>query len=59
VTLVLYFPYRQVWMLHKIGVTGEDRLVIRLATPSGFSGNAELKSLTEKIEKTRQSRSNN
>ena len=59
VTLVLYFPYRQVWMLHKIGVAADNRLVIRLGTPRGFNGNAELKSLTEKIEKTRQYRSNN
>jgi dihydroxyacid dehydratase/phosphogluconate dehydratase len=46
-------------MLHKIGVAADNRLVIRLGTPRGFNGNAELKSLTEKIEKTRQYRSNN
>jgi cytochrome c biogenesis protein len=48
---VLYFPYRQVWVLsHPLG-QGSSRLVIRTRAPRGFRDTSELNTLVNKIEK--------
>jgi len=48
---VLYFPYRQVWVLsHPLG-QGSSRLVIRTRAPRGFRDTSELNILVNKIEK--------
>ncbi len=48
---VLYFPYRQVWILSKRLGQGNSRLLIRTRAPRGFSGASELKTLADQIEK--------
>jgi cytochrome c biogenesis protein len=48
---VLYFPYRQVWVLsHPLGQRN-SRLHIRTLAPRGFSSTSELDTLTNQMEK--------
>ena len=48
---VLYFPYRQVWVLSQPLGQGSSRLVIRTRAPRGFRDTSELNTLVNKIEK--------
>lgn len=50
-TLVLYFPYRQVWVLVQSQSPGKSRLLLRLVTQRGFSGTTELKKMANDLEK--------
>ena len=48
---VLYFPYRQVWILSQPLDQGSSRLLIRTRAPRGFRDTSELNALVNKIEK--------
>ena len=48
---VLYFPYRQVWVLSQPLGQGSSRLLIRTRAPRGFRDTSELNTLVNKIEK--------
>jgi cytochrome c biogenesis protein len=48
---VLYFPYRQVWVLTQPLSQGSSRLLIRTRAPRGFRDTSELNSLVNQIEK--------
>jgi cytochrome c biogenesis protein ResB len=48
---VLYFPYRQVWVLSQPIGQGSSRLLIRTRAPRGFRDTSELNTLVNKIEK--------
>jgi hypothetical protein len=48
---VLYFPYRQVWVLSQPLGQGSSRLLIRTRAPRGFRDTSELKTLVNHIEK--------
>jgi len=48
---VLYFPYRQVWILSQPLGQGSSRLLIRTRAPRGFRDTSELNALVSKIEK--------
>jgi cytochrome c biogenesis protein len=49
--LVLYFPYRQVWLMGQSQSPGKSRLLLRLVTQRGFSGTTELKKMASDLEK--------
>ena len=49
--LVLYFPYRQVWVLYQTRAAGTNLLSLRLSTSRGLNGTSELKILVDKMEK--------
>ncbi len=46
---VLYFPYRQVWVLCQPLDQKNSRLLIRTRAPRGFRSNSELDALVKKI----------
>jgi cytochrome c biogenesis protein len=51
ICVVLYFPYRQVWVLSQPFGQGSSRLLIRTRAPRGFRDTSELNTLVNKIEK--------
>ncbi len=48
---VLYFPYRQVWVLSQSLGQGNSRLLIRTLAPRSFSSTSELNTLANQMEK--------
>ncbi len=48
---VLYFPYRQVWVLSQPLGQGNSRLLIRTLAPRSFSSTSELNTLANQMEK--------
>jgi len=48
---VLYFPYRQVWVLSLPFDHGNSRLLIRTLSPRSFNSTSELNTLVNQIEK--------
>ena len=48
---VLYFPYRQVWVLSQSLGQKDSRLLIRTRAPRGFRSTSELNTLVGQIEK--------
>ena len=48
---VLYFPYRQVWILYQTQSPDSNRLLIRLGVSKGFNGASELKILAVEMGK--------
>ena len=49
---VLYFPYRQIWVLSQpLGQGNSSRLLIRMRSPRGFKSTSELKNIVNQIEK--------
>lgn len=51
ICVVLYFPYRQVWVLSQPLGQSNSRLLIRTRAPRGFRDTSELNTLVNKIEK--------
>ena len=48
---VLYFPYRQVWVLSQPLCQKNNRLLIRTRAPRGFRNTSDLKTIVNQIEK--------
>ncbi|MFC2032721.1 cytochrome c biogenesis protein ResB [Chloroflexota bacterium] len=48
---VLYFPYRQVWVLSQQLGQENSRLLIRMLVPRNFNSTSELKTLANQMEK--------
>ncbi len=48
---VLYFPYRQVWVLSQPLGQGNSRLVIRMLAPRSFNSTSELNNLANQMKK--------
>jgi len=48
---VLYFPYRQVWILYQPKRQGSGRLLLRARSPRGFRSNSELDVLVNQLKK--------
>lgn len=48
---VLYFPYRQVWVLSQPLGQGSSHLLIRMRSPRGFRNTSDLTTLVNQIEK--------
>ncbi|MCJ7471884.1 MAG: cytochrome c biogenesis protein ResB [Actinobacteria bacterium] len=48
---VLYFPYRQVWVLSQPLGQRKSRLLIRTRSPRGFRSTSELNTLVDQIQK--------
>lgn len=51
ISAVLYFPYRQVWVLSQTYGRGNSRLLIRSRATRSFSSTSELKALVKQMEK--------
>ena len=51
ICMVLYFPHRQVWAIAQKTDKGTSRLLIRTIAPRSFGNSAEIKVLTNSIEK--------
>jgi cytochrome c biogenesis protein len=51
ITLVLYFPYRQVWILSQAQSADYGRLLIRLGVSRGYNGTMELNNISAGIQK--------
>jgi len=51
ITLVFYFPHRQVWVLHQSQADGRSRLLVRVSVPRGYNGASELNTLVTIIRK--------
>lgn len=51
---VLYFPYRQIWILYQPDGKGNSRLLIRTRSPRGLRSISELNTLVDQIKKNLQ-----
>lgn len=49
ITLVLYFPYRQVWILYQSQTSGARRISIRLAASKAYNSSSELKTISDEM----------
>jgi len=52
IIMVLYFPYRQVWILLESKSSGPNSLLIRLGVPRGYNAATELKALMDDFQKS-------
>lgn len=50
ISLVFYFPYRQIWVLSKSQTAGNTQMLIRMGAAKGFNA-SELESLAKEIRK--------
>jgi cytochrome c biogenesis protein ResB len=51
ISLVLYFPHRQVWVLSQSRGMRNSRLLVRANSPRGFNNSAEIESLVKDIKR--------
>ena len=49
--MVLYFPYRQTWILLQQKDGGNSRVLIRTLAPRSFNNKGEIESLSRDIKK--------